>query len=123
MLDPSIGQPKENEEAKAYIVILAPSNSSRVQDIDTGIVAEVITASAYEKGIASCMMLNFNQNNINSILEIPCDYYVKMIISLGYPLISSSIEDINNDDTSYYVDDKNNYHVPKRKLDDLVIFK
>lgn len=123
LLQREFGQPKIEEEAVAYIILTKPINSTSIQDIDLGIAAEVITASAYEKGIASCMMLNFKEENIHSIIDIPSDYNARMIISMGYPAITSRIEEVKEDNTAYYLDKDHNYHVPKRKLEDLVIFK
>lgn len=118
-----LGQPKENEEAVAYVIILVPVNAGAIQDIDVGIVAEVITASAYEKNIGCCMMLNFNVSNINAILDIPFEYKARMVISMGYPALTSIVEDVKEDNLNYYIDEEKNYHVPKRSLEELVQFK
>lgn len=123
LLDPSIGQPKKDEEAMGYIVIVKPDDQSPIHDIDIGIAAEVITASAYETGIASCMMLNFSKPEMNKILEIPDGRTAAMVIAMGYPAIHSEVVAVNEGNVKYSVDQDCNYFVPKRDVTDLVIWK
>ena len=121
LLPRGIADQKANERATAYIIILEPQNAGRVQDMDIGIAAEVIMESACDKGLGTCMMLNFKADEIEKILEVPGDMKAAMVIPVGYPMHESIAEDMPADgDTAYYVDEKGNYHVPKRSVKDIV---
>ncbi len=119
-----IGQPKKEEEAMAYIIVIRPKENYATADIDVGIAADVICASAWEKGIGSCMMMNFNVTKVNELLEIPEEETVRLVISMGYPAHKSTVVDLPADgNTSYYVDEDVNYYVPKRPLSGFVTFR
>lgn len=119
-----IGQPKKGEEAMAYIVIVRPSENYATADVDVGIAADVICASAWEKGIGSCMMMNFNVTKVNELLEMGEGKTARLVISLGYPAHKSTVVDLPEDgNTAYFVDEDVNYYVPKRPLSDFVKFR
>lgn len=119
LLPPEVGTPKEGELPTAYIVITVPDKSGPIADFDTGIAAQTITMSAFEKGIASCIIFNFKPEKMNEALGIPEGRTARLVIALGYPAISSRVEDAVDGDVRYYVDD-DGYHVPKRPLSELV---
>ncbi len=123
-LPPEIGQPKEGELPAAYIVIVKPDDRSGVTDIDTGIAADVICAAAWEKGIGSCMMLNFNVTKMNEFLEVPEGMTARLSISLGYPAHTSTVTAMpQSGETKYRVDEDRNYYVPKLPVSELAIFR
>ncbi|MEE8808365.1 MAG: nitroreductase family protein [Lactimicrobium sp.] len=116
------GQPKKEEEPAAYLVILVPVENAATADIDAGIASEVITASAAEKGIAACILMNFNRQKMNEILGVDPSLSARLVVSLGYPMITSTVEEAG-DDLAYHVDQEGNYHVPKLSVDRLVTRK
>ena len=123
-LPTEIGQPKPGEEAMAYVVIIKPKDKYPLGDSDAGIAAEVITSSAWEQGVGSCIMLNFNAAKVNELLQIPDDSTARIVIAMGYPAHTSTVVEMNEaHDVKYYVDDEVNYYVPKRALEDLVQWK
>lgn len=123
-LPKEIGQPKPGEEAMAYVVIIRPKDKYPLGDIDAGIAAEVITSSAWEQGIGSCMMLNFDAAKVNELLQVPEECTARMVIAMGYPAHTSTIVEMDEaHGVKYYVDDEVNYYVPKRALEDLVQWK
>lgn len=119
ILPREIAEPKDNEQAMAYLIICADKQHSRVVDIDTGIAAEYVVESAFEKGIGSCMMLNYNVEHINEILQIPNTRSAAMVIALGYPALTSAAVDMVNGDTAYTCDEYFHYEVPKKSLMDI----
>ena len=123
-LPKEIGQPKPGEEAMAYVVIIKPKENYPLGDIDTGVAAQVITSSAWEQDIGSCMMLNFNVTKVNELLQVPEDRTARMVIAMGYPAHTSTVVEMDEaHSVKYYVDDEVNYYVPKRALEDLVQWK
>lgn len=119
ILPPEIGTPAPDERPTAYIVITKPVDAAPVADMDIGIAAQVITAAAYEKGVASCMVFNFSKKQMNEALQIDADRTAWLVVSLGFPGIASRTEDVKDGDLKYYVDG-NGYHVPKLSVPELV---
>ena len=120
-LPPEIGEPKEGEKPMAYIIIEKPSAPDHHSDIDVGIASEIITESAMERGIGSCIMMNFNVTKMNEILSLPSDMTCSIVIALGYPSHTSEVTDLEGEDTVYHVNTEDySYTVPKRSVDDLI---
>lgn len=117
LLPRSLADPKPDEEAMAYLVIIADTDHSRTVDIDTGIAAEYIVESAFEKGLGSCMMLNFNVQKVNEILSLPQNRTAAMVIALGYPSHTSEAIEIGAEgSTAYTCDETYHYRVPKKTI-------
>jgi nitroreductase len=117
LLPRELADPKSEEEAMAYLVIIADAEHSRTVDIDTGIAAEYTVESAFEKGIGSCMMLNFNVQKVNEILGLPQNRTAAMVIALGYPSHTSEAVEIGADgSTAYTCDEAYHYRVPKKTV-------
>ena len=119
LLPADVGMPKPDERPTAYIVITVPKKDAGLTDMDAGIASQVITQAAYDKGVASCILFNFNKEQMDRVLNLPEDRTSRLVISLGYPAISSKVEDAVDGNVKYYVAD-DGYHVPKLSLDELV---
>ena len=121
-LPPEIGKPHKDEEPTAFIVICetcAPGTA----DIDVGIAAHAIVTSLYEKGFGSCIMRNVIRSEIQTLLEIPEEQAVSLVIAIGRPGCTSTLVDMKDDEFKYWVDDDRNYYVPKRRFEDAVKFR
>ena len=109
----------------AYIVVLI--NKKRVLGdygkADAAAAIESIILAAWSKGIGSCWLGSFKQENIREIFEIPEGYEIDSIIALGYPgekPVMEEVKDSNNEEAvKYYLDEKDVLHVPKRKLENI----
>ena len=53
--------------------------------IDVGIAAEHFCLQAAELGIGTCMLGWFNEKKVRSLLEIPKNRRIPILISMGYP--------------------------------------
>ena len=84
--------------------------------MDVGIAAETIVLTAFESGIASCVMGTIERERIKGVLEIPNSFEVPLVIALGYPLEKSVAED-ETKGIPYGVDEKGIMHIPKRPLE------
>ena len=81
---------------------------------DEGIAAQTILLSAAEKGLGGCMFASINIPELNSKLEIPS--------ALGYPKETVVIDEASEGDNLKYHRDANNvHHVPKLKLEDVLL--
>ncbi len=123
---PELHLPIPGTEPPLYIVICHDERISKVKDfsIDVGIAAQSITLAAAEKGLGACMLGSYNKNTIDGILAFPEYLKTKLIIAIGEPAEEPVLEDMEaGGKTAYYRDEKGVHHVPKRKLEDLIVEK
>lgn len=116
--------PEAEERPAAYILMLSENTGKRpaVNQIDIGIACQSILMGAVEKGLGGCMLGAIDRDNIKSALNIPNEYNIELAISLGKPKQNVIIDEIDkNGDIKYWVDKDGNHHVPKRKLEDVII--
>lgn len=116
--------PKEGERPSAFIMIFKDTSikNSVVTQIDIGIACQSILLGAVDKGLGGCMIGNFNKGAIYNAFNIKEQYELQLIIAMGKPNQNIIIDEIEeNDDTKYWVDKEGNHHVPKRKLEDIII--
>lgn len=115
------GNPGEGERPVAYLVILLDTQLRETgYEVDVGAAAQNIFITALEEGIGSCWMSNIDRDGISKLLNIPEIYKINSIVALGYPSESPVIDD-ENGSIKYYKDDNGILHVPKRKLDDVIL--
>lgn len=114
------GVPPEGKRPVAYIVVLLDKeNSIEISNYDVGAACENILLVATEFGIGSCWIGSIDKENLRKILEIPQNYSIESVIALGYPDHNSYIEDFKGS-IKYWIDENENFHVPKRKLEEIV---
>lgn len=114
--------PAEGEHPTAYIIMLADVKIASHLTFDPGIASQSILLGATEKGLGGCNIASVQKNKIRKMIGISNDYEILLVIALGKPKETVIIEDINlNGDIFYWRDDKQIHHVPKRKLDDIII--
>jgi len=115
------GNPRENERPTAFIVILIDTDiKSSGYELDVGAAAQNIFLAALEKGIGTCWMGAIDRDNIRKILNIPDKYILNTVIALGYIGEEPVVED-EKGSIKYYKDEKGVLHVPKRKLEDIIL--
>lgn len=124
LLPRELADPQPDEEPMGYIVITQPDPKG-VTDIDVGIASQVICASAWEKGVGSCIMMNFDHEKVEELIQIEENRKAVIVIALGYPAHESTITDVGSDHSlKYHVDPDDNYHyyVPKLPVKELCRF-
>ena len=78
--------------------------------------------AATEKGLGGCMFASVNIPELNKRLELPSELSARLVIALGYPKEEVVIEEVScTDNLKYYRDEKNVHHVPKLKLEDVLL--
>jgi nitroreductase len=114
--------PEEGERPSAYIVVLGDKTISETFGHDPGIAAQTIMLGAVEKGFGGCMIGNVSREKLRKLLDIPEQFEIILVLALGKPKESVVIETLSLDDSVEYWRDGNHvHHVPKRKLEDIVI--
>ncbi|MDX9918062.1 MAG: nitroreductase family protein [Gudongella sp.] len=114
--------PEEGEKPSAYIIMLSDNTISTNIYWNHGLACQSILLGAVEKGYGACMFGSFNKNNLREKLRISDQYEILMVIALGKPKEVVVLDDIGADgDVKYWRDENGVHHVPKRKLEDLII--
>ncbi len=124
------GNPPEGERPSAYIIILNDtalgtyrSPNPEHPNIDHGIAAQSILLGATEKGLGGCMVGIVKRKELRKALNIPERYEILLVLTIGKPKVTFVIEVLepNSENVKGWWDERGRYHVPKRKLEDIVI--
>lgn len=114
--------PSQGERPAAYITILADSGISRNVGCDHGIAAQSILLGAVEKGLGGCMIGSIDRNVLRTVLAIPEQLEILLVIALGRPTEEVLLATVGPDGSIKYFRDENGvHHVPKRKLEDVLV--
>ncbi|MFC1480370.1 nitroreductase family protein [Candidatus Omnitrophota bacterium] len=114
--------PEEGERPAAYIIVLGDTQLSQDFGCDHGIAAQSMLLGAVEKGFGGCMLGAIKRDLLRGNLNIPQRYQILLVVALGKPAEKIVLEDTEEGaDTSYYRDEEDAHHVPKRPLDELIL--
>ena len=114
--------PCEGEKPSAYIIILGDTSVSKYFSVNHGIAAQSILIGATEMGLGGCMLGAINRDQLRKDLSINDQLEILLVIALGKPRETVILEEIEkNGDIKYWRDEDNRHHVPKRKLDDIIL--
>ena len=118
--------PPKGHEPTAYIIIctdndISTQEKNRFLGVDIGIAAQTIMLSASEIGLGGCMLGAFSAEKVSMALKIDDRYVPALILALGKPDEEIILHDADEIDMPYYRDEKGTHHVPKRKLEDIII--
>ena len=108
----------------AFIVICVDKQilpDAAKADRDIGIAAQSILLSAVSQGYGGIMIGAFSKN-VKDLLGLEERYEPALIIALGKPDETIILED-SAESIDYYRDENDVHHVPKRRLEDIVIEK
>lgn len=114
--------PVEEERPTGYIIMLRDKSLVNTMTIDEGIAAQSIFLGAYHMGLGGCFFGSIKREEVKKALNIGDNYDIALIIALGYPKEEVVIDEVKEDgDIKYYRDENNVHHVPKRRLEDIII--
>lgn len=114
--------PSEGEKPSAYIVILGDTEIRKPFECDHGIAAQSILLGAVEKGLGGCMLGSIDREGLRAALKISPSYEILLVLALGKPKETVVLEEVDSSgDIKYWRDAEGRHHVPKRKLDDIII--
>ncbi|MBE6196041.1 MAG: nitroreductase [Rikenellaceae bacterium] len=117
---PHLGLPFPGTEPKAFIVICSTIPEDRYVSVDLGIAAQTMLLQAVEIGLNGICIGAFNKEAIRRELELP--HEPLLILALGRGTEKILLEEISADDShAYWRDEKGVHHVPKVKLEELII--
>ena len=113
--------PVENERPAGYFVILLDRSLANSAGQDTGIIAQTLQLYAASSGVGCCMLGAFVRDRITEALNLDDAYEIQLILALGYPAEKRSICDAEEGNVNYFRDSDGVHHVPKRRVEDLLI--
>lgn len=114
--------PCDGERPSAYIIMLKDNSLGAISPVDKGIAAQSILLGAVEKGLGGCIIANINRIGLKEYLKLDEKYDIELVIALGYPKEEVVIDELKDDgDIKYWRDENKVHHVPKRKLEDILI--
>lgn len=114
--------PPAEESPRAYIIILGDTEISKSFGCDHGIAAESILLGAAEKGLGGCIIGSIGRDGLRKSLKIPDRYEILLVIALGKPRERVILEVKKpKGDIKYWRDARGGHHVPKRRLEEIII--
>lgn len=120
-LPPEQGQPKEGERPVLFIAVVQNLNLNQNCDTDAGLAISNMTLAAWNRGVGSCMIGACNKQALSEMFGLTEEQQLHTVVAFGYPSHESHIVDMEDPQQfKYYLNDKRDYVVPKRKLEDVV---
>jgi len=114
--------PAEGEKPSAYIIIVGDTSISPGFLCDHGVAAQSIMLGAVEKGLGGCIIAAVQRTKLSKLLKIPQHFEILLVLALGKPKEKVVLETVGPDgDIKYWRDEGQVHHVPKRKLDDIIV--
>ncbi len=114
--------PPEGERPSGYIIILGDTEISKTAGVDHGIAAQSILLGAVDKGLGGCMLASVKRDELRTALDIPEQYEILLALALGKPKEKVVLETLEpGGDLRYWRDEDQVHHVPKRRLEDIIV--
>ena len=119
---PDWNGPEPGERPSAYIIVLGDKEINSNHFWDHGIASQSILLGAVEKGLGGCMFASIDRQNLTKALNIPERYEILLVIALGKPKEIVVLEEVSNlKNVTYWRDEEQVHHVPKRLLKDIIL--
>jgi nitroreductase len=114
--------PGEGERPAAYIIVLGDTGIAKSFGCDHGIACQNMLLGTVEKGLGGCIIGSIRREKLRRDLEIPEHLEILLVVALGKPKETVVLETVGADgDIKYWRDSDGIHHVPKRKLEDIIV--
>ncbi|MGB9694637.1 MAG: nitroreductase family protein [Caldisericaceae bacterium] len=115
--------PEIGERPSAYIFMLADKEAQpNYYNWDAGIAASAIMLGATERGLGGCIIASVNRSDLATTLNIPDKYVIVFVLAIGKPKETVVLEPVaEGGSITYYRDENQVHHVPKRALEDIIL--
>ncbi len=114
--------PEKGERPTGYIVILRDNSITDNNYCDHGLATQSIMLGATEKGFGGCVIAAIDKEKLSSVLNLSENLEILLVLALGKPKETVILDVLeNNQSHKYWRDKDNNQHVPKRKLEDIIL--
>jgi nitroreductase len=112
--------PKEGERPVAYIAVIKDRKIAETHYCDDGIAMQSILLGATEAEFGGCIIGSVNKSKVSRLLGLDEKMELLWLVALGKPAEKVVLEE-TDEDIKYWRDKNNIHHVPKRRLNDIVI--
>lgn len=115
--------PEFKESPAAFIAVLNDTKirmTNALAECDAGIAMMTISLVAAEMGYGSCILGAIDRERISEILGINTEYEIMYLIGLGTAIQKNTQFDCS-DSVKYIMDEYENFQVPKRKIEDVIV--
>lgn len=114
--------PRPGFRPTAYIVVLVNEELKKAgNDTDAGAAVENMLLMAVEKGLGSCWIGSVDREKLSALLGVPEACKIHSVIALGYAAEDPVWEDKEGDSIRYYLDEEHRLHVPKRRMNEIIV--
>ena len=114
--------PEEGEKPSAYIIMLQDQRISKNFFWDHGLAAQSILLGLTEKGLGACQFNSIDRAQLAAAFNLPEHFQIVTVLAIGKPKEIVVLEDIDDSGSiKYWRDEQGIHHVPKRKLEDLIV--
>jgi hypothetical protein len=115
----------KDEQPKAYIVVCSKDSFvSSMHYFNMGITYQNIRLAINHYGYQDVCIRSVDAKEASNIIKLDSEYKVDYVIGIGKAIDEIKVVDtINEENTSYYLDDSNIRHVPKLTKEKLIIKK
>jgi nitroreductase len=117
-----IGTPKEGERPTLFVAVLQDTSVPGHNDTDAGIALANMTTAAWAKGVGSCIMGAINRPELTKFFRLDDKLAIHTVVAFGYPTHKSILVDVRDGNKNYYLDENNDYCVPKYAKEDIVTY-
>ena len=115
------GQPKEGERPVLFIGVVKNTDINPDCDTDAGLAIANMTLAAWNRGVGSCIIGACNKEKLSELFGLSEKQKLHTVVAFGFPSHESHIVELEpGGDCRYYLDEKKDYIVPKRRLSDIV---
>jgi nitroreductase len=114
--------PAQGERPTAYIIVLADKTVAPNPGCDHGIACQSMMLAAVERGFGGCMVGSIERDAIRADFKVPDKFDILLVVALGVPAEKCVLEEVKpGGSTAYYRDAQGVHHVPKRRLDEIIV--
>ena len=125
LLPKELGSPREDEQPMMYILVLDTLGGKNARaEANASLAISNMTLVAWDHGIGSCILGNFDRAKVKELLEIPDGTTLMYLVAFGFPADKVCLEEIGiEQSTDYYLDTAGSLIVPKYKASDIVTYR
>ncbi len=113
--------PEKDERPAAYLIQCLDTELTSNPLCDDGLQLQTLTLGARTLGFGACIIKSFNVVTIKEELHLPEKMKPLYVLALGVPKETVELEEISSGNIKYWRDEEGNHHVPKRKLEELIV--
>jgi len=111
----------QNEQPSAYIILVNDTSIDGFVMVDAGISLQTIMLASKIKGYASCALGSIDKEYCKKAFNLAENLEPVLGIAIGVEDEVLNLVAVENNDTNYYRNDKDEHCVPKRALDEVLL--